>query len=72
MNTVHGAVVVLGMRQVRGILMACSLLNLLPKEQNLLSALALWEHSLGCALLSWDLARQIDFPGPKLPGLPHH
>ena len=60
-KTVHGAVIVLGVEQVREILLACSLLNLLPKEQNLLPALALWEHSLACALLSRELARRIDY-----------
>jgi HD-like signal output (HDOD) protein len=73
-KTIHGAVIVLGVRQVREILLACSLLNLLPKEQNLLPALALWEHSLGCALLSRELARRIDYPDPErayLAGLLH-
>jgi len=73
-KTIHGAVIVLGVRQVREILLACSLLNLLPKEQNLLPALALWEHSLGCALLSRELARRIDYSDPErayLAGLLH-
>jgi serine/threonine protein kinase len=73
-KTVHGAVIVLGVRQVREILLACSLLNLLSKEQNLISPLALWEHSLGCALLSRELARRIDYPDPErayLAGLLH-
>jgi len=73
-KTIHGAVIVLGVRQVREILLACSLLNLLPKGQNLVPALALWEHSLGCALLGRELARRIDFPDPErvyLGGLLH-
>jgi HD-like signal output (HDOD) protein len=73
-RTIHGAVIVLGVRQVREILLACSLLNLLPKEQNLLPALPLWEHSLGCALLCRELARRIDHPDPErayLAGLLH-
>jgi HD-like signal output (HDOD) protein len=73
-KTVHGAVIVLGVRQVREILLACSLLNLLPKEQNLIPPMALWEHSLGCALLSRELARCIDYPDPErayLAGLLH-
>jgi HD-like signal output (HDOD) protein len=73
-KTVHGAVIVLGVEQVREILLACSLLNLLPKEQNLLPALPLWEHSLACALLSRELARRIDYPDPErayLAGLLH-
>jgi HD-like signal output (HDOD) protein len=73
-KTLYGAVMVLGVEQVREILLACSLLNLLPKEQNLLPALALWEHSLGCALLSRELALRIDYPDPErayLAGLLH-
>jgi HD-like signal output (HDOD) protein len=73
-KTVHGAVMVLGVEQVREILLACSLLNLLPKEQNLLPAVPLWEHSLGCALLSRELALRIDYPDPEracLAGLLH-
>jgi HD-like signal output (HDOD) protein len=73
-KTVHGAVIVLGVGQVREILLACSLLNLLPKEQNPLPALPLWEHSLGCALLSRELARRADYPDPErayLAGLLH-
>ena len=31
-KSVHGAIVVLGVRQVREILLSCSLLNLLPKD----------------------------------------
>ena len=73
-KTIHGAVIVLGVRQVREILLACSLLNLVPKGQDLITALALWEHSLGCALLGRELARRIDFPDPErvyLGGLLH-
>ena len=73
-KTIHGAVIVLGMSQVREVLLASSLLNLLPKEQNMVPALALWEHSLGCALLSRELARRIDYPDPEgayLAGLLH-
>jgi HD-like signal output (HDOD) protein len=54
-KTIHGAAVLLGVRQVREILLACPLLNLLPKEESTIPALALWEHSLGCALMSKDL-----------------
>jgi HD-like signal output (HDOD) protein len=73
-KTIHGAVIVLGVRQVQEILLACSMLNLLPKKQDLIPALAFWEHSLGCALLSRELARRIDYPDPErayLAGLLH-
>ena len=73
-KTVHGAVVLLGMTQVREILLACSLLKLLPKEQNVFPALALWQHSLGCAVVSREFARRIDYADPErayLAGLLH-
>jgi HD-like signal output (HDOD) protein len=73
-KTIHGAVIVLGVRKVREILLGCSLLNLIPRSQNIVLALALWEHSLGCALLGRELARWIDFPDPErayLGGLLH-
>jgi HD-like signal output (HDOD) protein len=73
-KTVHGAVIVLGVRQVREILLACSLLDLLSKDQKLIPGLALWQHSLGCALLSRELASRIDYPEPEkayLAGLLH-
>ena len=51
-KTVHGAVVVLGVRQVREILLSCSLLNLLPKHSWVIDPLLFWEHSLGCGLVA--------------------
>ena len=73
-KTVHGAVIVVGLAKMREILMACSLLDLLPKDQNRIPALALWQHSLGCALVSRELARWIGYPDPErafLAGLLH-
>jgi HD-like signal output (HDOD) protein len=57
-RSVHGAIVVLGVRQVREILLSCSLLNLLPKESWVIDPLAFWEHSLGCGLVSRYCARK--------------
>jgi HD-like signal output (HDOD) protein len=73
-KTIQGAVIVLGVRKVREILLACSLLNLLPRGQNLFPALTLWQHSLGCALVSRELARRLGYPDPErvyLAGLLH-
>jgi HD-like signal output (HDOD) protein len=64
-KNIHGAAVLHEVRQVREILLACPLLNLLPKEESTIPALALWEHSLGCARMSKDFRHP---PGPKLPG----
>ncbi len=73
-KSVHGAVVVLGVRQVREILLSCSLLNLLPKQKWVLDPLIFWEHSLGCGLVSRLCARKARFEDPDrayLAGLLH-
>jgi len=73
-KSVHGAVLVLGVRQVREILLSCSLLNLLPKASWVIDPLVFWEHSLGCALLSRYCARKARFREPErayLAGLLH-
>lgn len=73
-KTVHGAIIVLGVRQVREILMACSLLHLLPKGQWIINPSALWKHSLGCALVTRQFARRLRYQEPDkayLAGLLH-
>src|ERR1035437_3381543 len=73
-RSVHGAVVVLGVRQVREILLSCSLLNLLPKHNWVIDPLGFWEHSLGCGLVSRFCARKARFAEPErayLAGLLH-
>ncbi len=73
-RSVHGAIVVLGVRQIREILLSCSLLNLLPKESWVIDPLAFWEHSLGCGLVSRFCARKARYPEPErayLAGLLH-
>ncbi len=73
-RSVHGAIVVLGVRQVREILLSCTLLNLLPKQNWVIDPLVFWEHSLGCALVSRMCARKGRFRDPErayLAGLLH-
>ncbi|MGO8791092.1 MAG: HDOD domain-containing protein [Terriglobia bacterium] len=73
-KSVHGAIVVLGVRQVREILLSCSLLNLLPKESWVIDPLIFWEHSLGCGLVSRFCARKARYKEPErayLAGLLH-
>jgi HD-like signal output (HDOD) protein len=73
-RSVHGAIVVLGVRQVREILLSCSLLNLLPKQNWVIDPLVFWEHSLGCGLVSRFCARKARFAEPErayLAGLLH-
>jgi len=73
-KSVHGAVLVLGVRHIREILLSCSLLDLLPKDSWVLDPLLFWEHSLACALLSSYCARKARFREPErayLAGLLH-
>jgi HD-like signal output (HDOD) protein len=73
-KTVHGAIVVLGVRQVREILLSCSLVNLLPKDSWVIDPLVFWEHSLGCSLVSRFCARKARYREPErayLAGLLH-
>jgi HD-like signal output (HDOD) protein len=60
-KSVHGAIIVLGVRQIREILLSCSLLNLLPKDTWVIDPLMFWEHSLGCGLVSRFCARKARF-----------
>jgi len=73
-KSVHGAIVVLGVRQIREILLSCSLLNLLPKGSWVIDPLMFWEHSLGCGLVSRFCARKANYKEPErayLAGLLH-
>jgi HD-like signal output (HDOD) protein len=73
-KSVHGAIVVLGVRQIREILLSCSLLNLLPKDRWVLDPMVFWEHSLGCALVSRFCAHKARYRDPErayLAGLLH-
>jgi len=73
-KSVHGAIIVLGVRHIREILLSCSLLHLIPKDRWLINPLAFWEHSLGCALVSRYFARKVRYRDPErahLAGLLH-
>ena len=49
-DSLRGAILGLGFHRVSDIAMSCGLLNMMPKECDGLDPVALWEHSLGCAL----------------------
>jgi HD-like signal output (HDOD) protein len=73
-KSVHGAIIVLGVRQIREILLSCSLLNLLPKASWVIDPVVFWEHSLGCGLVSRFCARKVRYREPErayLAGLLH-
>lgn len=73
-RTVRGAVTALGVQRLRDILLSCCLVGVLPEEKRLIDPVAFREHSLGCALVSRQLACKIGFPDPEkayLAGLLH-
>lgn len=73
-DTIHGAVVALGMHRMRDIAVSCSVLNLVPTKAGNLNPTAFWEHSLGCALVCREFARKISYADPGkayLAGLLH-
>jgi putative nucleotidyltransferase with HDIG domain len=72
-DSVRAAVVTLGLERMRQISTACFMLNIIPKGQKF-DAMAFWEHSLACALVSRRLARRIGMSDPEkayLAGLLH-
>jgi HD-like signal output (HDOD) protein len=73
-ESVHGAIIGLGIHRVSDIAMSCSLLNMLPAENGGIDPAVFWEHSLGCALVCRRFARKIKFVDPGkayLAGLLH-
>ncbi len=73
-ESLRAAVLSLGLRHVGDIAMSCSVLNLLPKGKVGMDPVFFWEHSLGCALVSRHLARQLKLCDPGkayLAGLLH-
>lgn len=60
-ETVRGAVMALGMRRLREILLSCVLVRLTPSNQKGLDSLRYWQHSLGVALVSRQLAKKINY-----------
>jgi two-component system copper resistance phosphate regulon response regulator CusR len=60
-DSLHGAVISLGIQRVSDIAMSCSVLNMLPKDVVGVDPLVFWEHSLGCALACRHFARKISF-----------
>ena len=72
-DTVHAAVIALGLRRMKEIAVSCCLLNLTPSSGPF-DPVLFWEHSLECALLSRRVAQAIAFPHTEkayLAGLLH-
>jgi len=60
-DSLRGAVVSLGIHQISDIAVSCGLLSVLPTVWSGLDPVVLWEHSLGVALVSENLARTVGF-----------
>jgi HD-like signal output (HDOD) protein len=73
-ESLHGAVVSLGLQRVSDIAMSCGVLNMLPGDKTGFDPVVFWEHSLGCALVCRHLARKVRLADPGkayLAGLLH-
>jgi putative nucleotidyltransferase with HDIG domain len=73
-ETVRSAVLALGLKRVKAILLGCCLNRIVPPEKWALDAVIFWRHSLGCALVSRKMATLIGYPDPEkayLAGLLH-
>jgi HD-like signal output (HDOD) protein len=60
-ETVRGAIVALGMRRLREILLSCVLVRLSPNGKQALDFTSYWQHSLCCGLVSRQFAKKIHF-----------
>ena len=72
-DSLRNAVVALGFQRLREIIISCSILKLVPGKAQI-DPIVFWEHSLGCALVSRQFARRVNFATPDkayLGGLLH-
>jgi HD-like signal output (HDOD) protein len=72
-NSLHNAILGLGLQRVADLALSCEVLNMMPRECGI-DPVVFWEHALGCALVSRHLARRISYPDPGkayLAGLLH-
>ena len=73
-DSIHGAVIALGLERMRDIALSCSILTLVPNKASKFDPVVFWEHSLGCALVCREFARKIGYSDPGkayLAGLLH-
>ncbi len=72
-DTIRGAVVALGITRVRDIALSCCVLKMVPNQCGI-DPRTFWEHSLGAAMVSRQLARRVGFKDAEkayLAGLLH-
>ncbi len=73
-ETVRAAVMALGLERVRSILFGLCVNRVIPQDKWVIEPTAFWRHSLGCALVTQQLAHKIEYPEPEkayLAGLLH-
>lgn len=73
-ETVHSAVLALGLEKVRSILLGLCVHSMVPEDKWVIAPDAFWRHALGCALVTQQLAEGIHYPQPEkayLAGLLH-
>jgi len=73
-ESIHAAILSLGIRRVEDILLSCCLQQLIPNDKWVIDPAVFWRHSLGCALTARDLAERIGYEDPDrayLAGLLH-
>ncbi|HEX3321585.1 MAG TPA: HDOD domain-containing protein [Terriglobales bacterium] len=61
-ETIHGAIVALGLRRMHEVAASVCLLKMTPPAASAFDPVFFWEHSMECALMSRRLAHAISFP----------
>jgi len=64
-ETVNGAMMVLGINKLRSLLFALCMHRTMPADKWVLDPVSFWRHSLGCALVSQRIARLIGHSDPE-------
>jgi HD-like signal output (HDOD) protein len=73
-ESIHAAVLSLGIQRIEDILLSCCLNQLVPAKNWATDPAVFWRHSLGCALVCRELAERIELRDPEqayLAGLLH-
>jgi len=65
-NSVREAIVFLGLREITNLIYSVSLANTFEHDTPLLKRVRFWEHSLGCALISKEIAIRAHFQDREL------
>ena len=65
-NSVKEAIVFLGLREITNLIYSVSLANTFERDTPLLKRVRFWEHSLGCALISKEIAKRSHFQDREL------